>query len=90
MTTGTESGLVTLLLRAASQSGCHDEIPLREAMSRAAFAQQSLVGAVLSTGLVPENDFLSTLARLVDLPWRNEEEISTPDNLRQLFRHDWH
>lgn len=54
-------------------------------MSRAAFAQQSLVGAVLSTGLVPENDFLSTLARLLDLPWRNEEEISTPENLRQLF-----
>lgn len=85
MSAGTESGLVPLLLRAASQVGCHDETPPREAMSRAAFAQQSLVGAVLSTGLVPENDFLSTLARLLDLPWRNEEEISTPENLRQLF-----
>ena len=82
---GTEGGLFALLLRAAAQAGCHEEPPLREAMSRAAFAQQSLVGAVLNTGLVPENDFLSALARVLDLPWRNEEEISTPQNLRHLF-----
>ena len=85
MPEGTENGLVALLLQAAARAGCHEEHPLREAMSRAAFAQQSLVGAILSTGLVPENDFLSALARLLDLPWRNEEEISNPDNLRQLF-----
>ena len=82
---GTEGGLFALLLRAAAQAGCHEEPPLREAMARAAFAQQSLVGAVLNTGLVPENDFLSALARVLDLPWRNEEEISTPQNLRHLF-----
>jgi general secretion pathway protein E/type IV pilus assembly protein PilB len=80
-----ESGLFTLLLHAATLAGCHEEAPIREAMTRAAFAQQSLVAAVLTTGLVPENDFLCTLARQLDLPWRNEDEISTPENLRQLF-----
>jgi len=85
MSPGTECGLVPLLLSAAAEAGCRDDTTLREAMSRAAFAQQSLVGAVLNTGLVPENDFLLILARMVDLPWRNEEQISTAENIRQLF-----
>ena len=85
MPSGAGSDLFTLLLRAATLVGCHEEAPIKEAMTRAAFAQQSLVAAVLTTGLVPENDFLSTLARQLDLPWRNEDEICTPENLRQLF-----
>jgi general secretion pathway protein E len=80
-----ETGIQALLLRAAIEAGSQDEVPLKEAMSRAAFAQQSLVGAVLSTGLVPENDFLCSLSRLLDLPWRSEQEIVVPENLRQLF-----
>jgi general secretion pathway protein E len=74
-----------ILLEAASRAGCREPEPLREAMARAAFAQQSSVAAVLATGLVPENDFLKELAAMLGIPWREEDHLRPMENVRQGF-----
>lgn len=61
------SGLIHQLLSLAQQVGCHDLAPLEEALRRAAFAQRSLVGALLDTGIVPEREFLFELAQTLHL-----------------------
>lgn len=66
------SGLAELLLSAALKAGCNDVTAIEEALARASFSQQSLVGAIIATGAVPENDFLRELAALLSMEWREE------------------
>jgi general secretion pathway protein E len=80
----TES-LTSLLLAAAARAGCHDESALSEAVAKASFSQQSQVGAVIASGLVPENDFLQALSGLLGIPWRDEESLRPLENVRQVF-----
>jgi len=77
--------LRSLLLEAAAQAGCSDLEPVEDAVGRAAFSQQSQIGAVLTTGLVPENDFLRALAGLLGIPWREEDLLHPLENVRQAF-----
>jgi len=84
-TSSSTGSLTSLLLEAAAAAGCHDATALSEAISRASFSQQSQVGAVIASGLVPENDFLSALAGLLGIPWRDEESLRPLENVRQAF-----
>lgn len=77
--------LTSLLLEAAAEAGCKETTVLLEKIGMASFSQQSQVGAVIASGLVPENDFLQELARLLSIPWREEEYLHPPGNLRQIF-----
>jgi type II secretory ATPase GspE/PulE/Tfp pilus assembly ATPase PilB-like protein len=77
--------LRALLLEACAHSGCNAGEAIGEAIDRAAFSQQSQVGAVLNTGLVPENDFLRALAEMLGLPWREEDLLRPLENVRHLF-----
>ena len=79
------SGLSELLLSAALKAGCHDLAAVQEALARAAFSQQSLTGAVISTGAVPENDFLRELATLLAMEWREESIVAPAANVRSSF-----
>ena len=79
------SGLSELLLSAALKAGCRDLNTIREALSRASFSQQSLVGAVIATGAVPENDFLCELASLLSMEWRAETAVAPAANVRSTF-----
>lgn len=79
------NGLAELLLSAAVASGCSDVDAVREALSRAAFSQQSQVAAVISTGAVPENDFMKELASLLGMEWREEDEVKPAENVRSTF-----
>jgi type II secretory ATPase GspE/PulE/Tfp pilus assembly ATPase PilB-like protein len=58
---------------------------VREALVRSSFSQQSPVAAVISTGTVPENDFLKELAALLSLEWRDEEDVAPMENIRSAF-----
>jgi type II secretory ATPase GspE/PulE/Tfp pilus assembly ATPase PilB-like protein len=58
---------------------------VREALVRSSFSQQSPVAAVISTGMVPENDFLKELATLLSLEWRDEEDVAPMENIRSAF-----
>ena len=80
-----DSGLSALLLAAADKSGCRDKTAVREALGRAAFAQQSPVAAVLATTLVTENDFLRELATLLGIEWREESDVAPAENVRAVF-----
>jgi type II secretory ATPase GspE/PulE/Tfp pilus assembly ATPase PilB-like protein len=58
---------------------------VRETLVRSSFSQQSPVAAVISTGTVPENDFLKELAALLSLEWRDEEDVAPMENIRSAF-----
>jgi type II secretory ATPase GspE/PulE/Tfp pilus assembly ATPase PilB-like protein len=58
---------------------------VREALVRSSFSQQSPVAAVISTGTMPENDFLKELAALLCLEWRDEEDVAPMENIRSAF-----
>jgi hypothetical protein len=79
------SGLSELLLTAAENAGCTDLTTIEDALGRSAFSQQSLVGAVIATGAVPENDFLKELAVLLRMEWREESDVTPMANVRTLF-----
>ena len=85
LTSSPVSGLAEILLSAASKAGCQDPDALREVLVRAAFSQQSPVGAVLSTESVPEMDFLRELALELGMEWREESEVAPLENVRALF-----
>jgi type II secretory ATPase GspE/PulE/Tfp pilus assembly ATPase PilB-like protein len=74
-----------LLLEAAGLAGASSLDAIREAVTRAAFAQQSQIAAVIASGAVPENDFLHALSRLLNLPWREEQDVSPAGNVRTVF-----
>ena len=79
------SGLSELLLSATQKAGCTDSAIIEAALARAAFSQQSLVGAVIATGAVPENDFLKELAGLLSMEWREETGVAPMANVRNAF-----
>ena len=79
------SGLGELLVSVASKVGCKDPESMHAALVRTAFSQQSPVGAVLSTGSVPENDFLKELANELGMEWREETEVVPLENVRSAF-----
>ena len=79
------SGLKELLLSAALTSGASDRMMIEEALSRATFAQQSLVGAVIATGAVQENEFLRELSSLLAMEWREEAEVIPASDVRTTF-----
>jgi type II secretory ATPase GspE/PulE/Tfp pilus assembly ATPase PilB-like protein len=79
------TGLFELLISAALRAGAQDIATIQEALARASFSQQSLVGAVISTGTVPENDFLRELATILDMEWREESLIAPAANIRSSF-----
>jgi general secretion pathway protein E/type IV pilus assembly protein PilB len=77
--------LEDLLIQAAELAGCTDREALRGLMTTATFAQQSLVGTILSSGMVAEHDFLRELSGLLRIGWREETEVSPAENLRASF-----
>jgi general secretion pathway protein E/type IV pilus assembly protein PilB len=79
------SGLTELLLSAAEKAGCTDLEAVGKGIGRASFSQQSQVGAVISSGTVPEHDFLKTLADLLAMEWREESQVVPLENVRQTF-----
>lgn len=79
------SGLRQQLLSLAQRVGCHELSTLEEALHRAAFAQRSLVGALLDTGIVPEREFLYELAQTLHLEWREENEVTPSSHARERF-----
>jgi type II secretory ATPase GspE/PulE/Tfp pilus assembly ATPase PilB-like protein len=78
-------GLGELLLSAAVKAGCNDTAAVREALSRAAFSQQSQVAAVISSGTVPEREFMKELAADLGIEWRDEGDVTPPENVRNTF-----
>lgn len=79
------SGFINKLLLLAEEVGCSDIKALKEALDRAAFSQRSLIAAVLDTGTVAESDFLSALAELLGLEWREETGVFTSSQVRDQF-----
>lgn len=77
--------LRALLLEVAARTGGSDVALIGQAIDRAAFSQQSQVGAVLNTGQVPENDFLQALSLTLGIPWREEDLLRPLENVRQAF-----
>ncbi|MBM3857382.1 MAG: hypothetical protein FJ390_05385, partial [Verrucomicrobia bacterium] len=81
----TSSGLMQQLLSLAQRVGCNDLVSLEEALRRAAFAQRSLVGALLDTAMVPEREFLFELAQELHLEWREESDVIVSSQARERF-----
>jgi len=77
--------LIEDLTGIAKDTGCSEPEKCRETLRRAAFAQRSMVGALLDAQLVREPDFLKALSVALDLPWREENEIQTIENVRERF-----
>jgi general secretion pathway protein E len=77
--------LIEDLTGLAKASGCVEVEKCRETLQRAAFAQRSLVGALLDSQLVREPDFLKSLAGSLDLPWREESDVQIIENVREKF-----
>ncbi len=77
--------LIEDLTGIAKETGCNEPEKCRDILRRAAFAQRSLVGAVLDAQLVREPDFLRELAASLDLPWCEESDIRTIENVREKF-----
>jgi len=77
--------LIEDLTGIAKETGCNEPEKCRETLRRAAFAQRSMVGALLDAQLVREPDFLKALSVALDLPWREENEIQTIENVRERF-----
>ena len=85
LSTAPVSGLAELLLSAALKAGCTDAAAIEEALARALFSQQSLVGAIVGSGVVPENDFLRELSTLLNMEWREEIDVAPAANVRSSF-----
>jgi len=79
------SGLAELCLSAAREAGCKDDAAVLQALARASFSQQSPVGAVISSGVVAENEFMRHLAAALTLEWREEHEVIPMENVRTIF-----
>ena len=77
--------LVEDLLDIARSTGCSESERCRESLSRAASAQRSLVAAVLDGDFVREPEFLRSLATTLDLPWRDEADVTPIENVREKF-----
>ncbi|MFI0348542.1 MAG: GspE/PulE family protein [Chthoniobacterales bacterium] len=78
-------GLIDQLLSVAEEVGCNDLSGLKESLERAAFAQRSLVAAVLDSGMVAERDFLFALAKFLGLEWLEETDVFTSSHVRDQF-----
>ena len=79
------SRLNELLLAVALKSGASDLILIEDSLKRATFTQQSLVGAVITSGAVQENEFLRELSSLLSMEWREESEVTPADAVRTSF-----
>ncbi len=77
--------LIEDLTGIAKETGCNEPEKCREILRLAAFSQRSLVAALLDSQLVREPDFLKALAESLDLPWREEGDIQTIENVREKF-----
>ena len=77
--------LIEDLVDIAGKSGCVETEKCREVLRRAAYAQRSLIAAVLDAQLVREPEFLQAMAASLDLPWREENEIRPIENIRDKF-----
>lgn len=77
--------LIEDLVGLAGETGCTEKEKCRDVLQRAAFAQRSLVGALLDSQLVNEPEFLQALANSLDLAWRDENEIQPIENVREKF-----
>jgi len=77
--------LIEDLTAIAKETGCSEPEKCRETLRRAAFAQRSLVAALLDADLVREPDFLQALAGELGLPWREESDVQTIENIREKF-----
>ncbi|MEI8312236.1 MAG: type II/IV secretion system protein, partial [Verrucomicrobiota bacterium] len=77
--------LIEDLTGLAKESGCVEVEKCRETLQRAAFAQRSLVAALLDSQLVREPEFLKSLAASLDLPWREESDVQIIENVRDKF-----
>jgi len=77
--------LIEDLTALAKDAGCVEVEKCREILQRAAFAQRSLVAALLDSQLVREPEFLKSLAASLDLPWREESEVQIIENVREKF-----
>ena len=77
--------LIEDLTALAKDAGCVEVEKCRETLQRAAFAQRSLVAALLDSQLVREPEFLKSLAASLDLPWREESEVQIIENVREKF-----
>ena len=73
------------LLRLATENGCSEPEKCREVLQRASFAQRSPVAALLDSQLVREVDFLKSLAAELDIPWREESEVTPIEQVREKF-----
>ena len=73
------------LLRLATENGCSEPEKCREVLQRASFAQRSPVAALLDSQLVREVDFLKNLAAELDIPWREESEVTPIEQVREKF-----
>jgi type II secretory ATPase GspE/PulE/Tfp pilus assembly ATPase PilB-like protein len=73
------------LLRLATENGCSEPEKCREVLQRASFAQRSPVAALLDSKLVREPDFLKNLAAELDIPWREESEVTPIEHVRKKF-----
>jgi type II secretory ATPase GspE/PulE/Tfp pilus assembly ATPase PilB-like protein len=73
------------LLRLATENGCSEPEKCREVLQRASFAQRSPVAALLDSQLVREPDFLKNLAAELDIPWREESEVTPIEQVREKF-----
>jgi len=77
--------LIEDLTALAKDAGCVEVEKCRETLQRAAFAQRSLVAALLDSQLVREPEFLKSLAASLDLPWREESDVQIIENVREKF-----
>ena len=73
------------LLRLATENGCSEPEKCREVLQRASFAQRSPIAALLDSQLVREVDFLKNLAAELDIPWREESEVTPIEQVREKF-----
>jgi general secretion pathway protein E/type IV pilus assembly protein PilB len=77
--------LEDLIIHAAELAGFTDRESLQALLTTATFAQQSLVGTILSSGMVPEQDFQLELSKILGMEWREEADVSPAENLRSTF-----
>ena len=77
--------LIEDLTALAKDAGCVEVEKCRDILQRAAFAQRSLVAALLDSQLVREPEFLKSLAASLDLPWREESDVQIIENVREKF-----
>jgi general secretion pathway protein E/type IV pilus assembly protein PilB len=73
------------LLRVAEQTGCNEPEKCREVLDQASFAQRSPIAALLDSKLVQELPFLQAIASELEIPWREEADVSPIENVRDKF-----